>query len=152
MIGFVKVYWLELALFAVSLVGVLVAWPFLPEQVPVLWNLPTRPAPKWSLPLLTIMQLPGACLVRFGLHLYFAKYPAVALTFGSLERLVPPLFSVALILCQLSSVLGAFGLFFPVLYVLLGELVFLVLLCVCLAAKQWTKRCRLKSSLRCKKE
>ena len=136
MIGFVKVYWLELALFAVSLVGVLVAWPFLPEQVPVLWNLPTRPAPKWSLPLLTIMQLPGACLVRFGLHLYFAKYPAVALTFGSLERLVPPLFSVALILCQLSSVLGSFGLFFPVLYVLLAELVFLVLLCISLAVSK----------------
>ena len=56
--------------------------------------------------------------------------------FGSLERLVPPLFSVALILCQLSSVLGSFGLFFPVLYVLLAELVFLALLCIGLAASK----------------
>lgn len=82
------------------------------------------------------MQFAGACLVRFGLHAYFERYPARALTFGSLERLVPLLFSVALILCQLSSVLGSFGLFFPVLYVLLAELVFLVLLCISLAVSK----------------
>ena len=134
--AFLKTYWLELALFAVALVGEVMVLPFLPESVPVYWNIPFCQAPKWTLLLLTVTQLPGACLVRFGLHLYFAKYPAVALTFGSLERLVPPLFSVALILCQLSSVLGAFGLFFPVLYVLLAELVFLVLLCISLAVSK----------------
>lgn len=134
--AFLKTYWLEAFLFAIALLGDLIVLPFLPEQVPVYWNIPFCQAPKWTLLLLTVTQLPGACLVRFGLHLYFAKYPAVALTFGSLERLVPPLFSVALILCQLSSVLGSFGLFFPVLYVLLAELVFLALLCIGLAASK----------------
>ena len=134
--AFLKTYWLELALFAVALVGEVMVLPFLPESVPVLWNLPARLAPKWSLLFLAVMQFAGACLVRFGLHAYFERYPARALTFGSLERLVPLLFSVALILCQLSSVLGAFGLFFPVLYVLLGELVFLAFLCIGLAASK----------------
>lgn len=134
--AFARTYWLELVLFAVALVGDLMVLPFLPEQVPVLWNLPARPASKWTLLFLAVMQFAGACLVRFGLHAYFERYPARALTFGSLERLVPLLFSVALILCQLSSVLGSFGLFFPVLYVLLAELVFLVLLCISLAVSK----------------
>ena len=134
--AFLKTYWLELALFAVALVGEVMVLPFLPESVPVLWNLPARLAPKWSLLFLAVMQFAGACLVRFGLHAYFERYPARALTFGSLERLVPLLFSVALILCQLSSVLGSFGLFFPVLYVLLAELVLLALLCIGLAASK----------------
>mgnify|MGYP006899882925 CR=1 FL=1 len=37
--AFVRTYWLELVLFAVALVGDLMVLPFLPEQVPVLWNL-----------------------------------------------------------------------------------------------------------------
>ena len=90
--AFLKTYWLELALFAVALVGEVMVLPFLPESVPVLWNLPARLAPKWSLLFLAVMQFAGACLVRFGLHAYFERYPARALTFGSLERLVPPLF------------------------------------------------------------
>lgn len=90
--AFLKTYWLEAFLFAIALLGDLIVLPFLPEQVPVYWNIPFCQAPKWTLLLLTVTQLPGACLVRFGLHLYFAKYPAVALTFGSLERLVPPAF------------------------------------------------------------
>lgn len=133
--AFARTYWLELVLFAVALVGDLMVLPFLPEQVPVLWNLPARLAPKWSLLFLAVMQFAGACLVRFGLHAYFERYPARVLIFGCLECLVPLLFSVALLVCQLSSVLGAFGLFFPVLYVLLAELVLLVLLCVGLAVK-----------------
>lgn len=133
--AFLKTYWLELALFAVALVGEVMVLPFLPESVPVLWNLPARLAPKWSLLFLAVMQFAGACLVRFGLHAYFERYPARVLIFGCLECLVPLLFSVALLVCQLSSVLGAFGLFFPVLYVLLAELVLLVLLCVGLAVK-----------------
>ena len=126
--AFARTYWLELVLFAVALVGDLMVLPFLPEQVPVLWNLPARPAPKWTLLFLAV--------VRSGLHLYFERYPARAFFFGCLERLVPLLFSVALLVCQLSSVLGAFGLFFPVLYVLLAELVFLVLLCISLAVSK----------------
>ena len=134
--AFVKTYWLELVLFAVALVGDLMVLPFLPEQVPVLWNLPARPASKWTLLFLAVVQFPGACLARSGLHVYFERYPARAFFFGCLERLVPLLFSVALLVCQLSSVLGAFGLFFPVLYVLLAELVFLALLCIGLAASK----------------
>ena len=134
--AFLKTYWLELALFAVALVGEVMVLPFLPESVPVYWNIPFCQAPKWTLLLLTVTQLPGACLVRFGLHAYFERYPARVLIFGCLECLVPLLFSVALLVCQLSSVLGAFGLFFPVLYVLLAELVFLALLCIGLAASK----------------
>ena len=134
--AFARTYWLELVLFAVALVGDLMVLPFLPEQVPVLWNLPARPAPKWSLLFLAVVQFPGACLARSGLHVYFERYPARAFFFGCLERLVPLLFSVALLVCQLSSVLGSFGLFFPVLYVLLAELVFLALLCIGLAASK----------------
>ena len=148
--AFARTYWLELVLFGVALVGDLMVLPFLPEQVPVLWNLPARPAPKWSLLFLAVVQFPGACLARSGLHVYFERYPARASFFGCLERLVPLFFSVALLVCQLSSVLGAFGLFFPVLYVLLAELVFLVLLCVCLAAKHGSGRCRANST-HCKK-
>ena len=88
--AFFKTYWLELALFAVALVGELMVLPFLPEQVPVLWNLPARLAPKWSLLLLAVVQLPGACLVRFGLHAYFERYPVQALLFGCLERFCSP--------------------------------------------------------------
>ena len=134
--AFARTYWLELVLFAVALVGDLMVLPFLPEQVPVLWNLPARPAPKWTLLFLAVVQFPGAYLVRSGLHVYFERYPARTLLFGCLERLVPLLFSVALLVCQLSSVLGSFGLFFPVLYVLLAELVFLALLCIGLAASK----------------
>lgn len=134
--AFARTYWLELVLFVVALVGDLMVLPFLPEQVPVLWNLPARPAPKWTLLFLAVVQFPGACLARSGLHVYFERYPARAFFFGCLERLVPLLFSVALLVCQLSSVLGAFGLFFPVLYVLLAELVFLALLCIGLAASK----------------
>ena len=134
--AFARTYWLELVLFAVALVGDLMVLPFLPEQVPVLWNLPARPASKWTLLFLAVVQFPGACLARSGLHVYFERYPARASFFGCLERLVPLLFSVALLVCQLSSVLGAFGLFFPVLYVLLAELVFLVLLCISLAVSK----------------
>lgn len=47
--AFARTYWLELVLFAVALVGDLMVLPFLPEQVPVLWNLPARPASKWTL-------------------------------------------------------------------------------------------------------
>ena len=148
--AFLKTYWLELALFAVALVGEVMVLPFLPESVPVLWNLPARLAPKWSLLLLAVVQLPGACLVRFGLHAYFERYPVQALLFGCLERFVPLLLSVALLVCQLSSVLGAFGLFFPVLYVLLAELVLLVLLCICLAVKHGGGRCG-PTSTHCKK-
>ena len=57
--AFVKTYWLELVLFAVALVGDLMVL-LLPEQVPVLWNLPARPAPKWSLLFLAVVQFPGA--------------------------------------------------------------------------------------------
>lgn len=134
--AFLKTYWLEFLFFAVALVGEVMVLPFLPESVPVLWNLPARLAPKWSLLFLAVMQFAGACLVRFGLHAYFERYPARVLIFGCLECLVPLLFSVALLVCQLSSVLGAFGLFFPVLYVLLAELVFLVLLCISLAVSK----------------
>ncbi|MFR8126423.1 MAG: hypothetical protein ACLU8J_05780 [Acutalibacter sp.] len=67
--AFLKTYWLELALFAVALVGEVMVLPFLPESVPVYWNIPFCQAPKWTLLLLTVTQLPGACLVRFGLHL-----------------------------------------------------------------------------------
>lgn len=134
--AFARTYWLELVLFAVALVGDLMVLPFLPEQVPVLWNLPACPASKWTLLFLAVVQFPGACLARSGLHVYFERYPARAFFFGCLERLVPLLFSVALLVCQLSSVLGAFGLFFPVLYVLLAKLVFLVLLCISLAVSK----------------
>ena len=96
-------------MFAVALVGEVMVLPFLPESVPVLWNLPARFSAQVVAPVLAVMQFAGACLVRFGLHAYFERYPARALTFGSLERLVPLLFSVALILCQLSSVLGSFA-------------------------------------------
>ena len=100
--AFLKTYWLELALFAVALVGevmvlLLSAGVGSRSVEPSL----ARLAPKWSLLFLAVMQFAGACLVRFGLHAYFERYPARALTFGSLERLVPLLFSVALILCQL---------------------------------------------------
>ena len=80
--AFARTYWLELVLFAVALVGDFMVLPFLPEQVPVLWNLPARPAPKCSLLLLAVVQLPGACLARFGLHVYFERYPARTLLFG----------------------------------------------------------------------
>ena len=76
--AFARTYWLELVLFAVALVGDLMVLPFLPEQVPVLWNLPARPAPKWSLLFLAVVQFPGACLARSGLHVYFERYPARA--------------------------------------------------------------------------
>ena len=134
--AFARTYWLELVLFVVALVGDLMVLPFLPESVPVLWNLPARPAPKWTLLFLAVVQFPGAYLVRSGLHVYFERYPVQALLFGCLERFVPLLLSAALLVCQLSSVLGAFGLFFPVLYVLLAELVFLVLLCISLAVSK----------------
>ena len=75
--AFLKTYWLELALFAVALVGEVMVLPFLPESVPVLWNLPARLAPKWSLLFLAVMQFAGACLVRFGLHAYFGGIPRV---------------------------------------------------------------------------
>ena len=128
--AFFKTYWLELALFAVALVGE-VGMASCSRSVE-----PSRPSSAQVVaPAFAVVQLPGACLVRFGLHAYFERYPVQALLFGCLDGFVPLLLSVALLVCQLSSVLGAFGLFFPVLYVLLAELVLLVLLCVCLAVK-----------------
>ena len=37
--AFLKTYWLEAFLFAIALLGDLIVLPFLPEQVPVYWNL-----------------------------------------------------------------------------------------------------------------
>ena len=57
--AFARTYWLELVLFAVALVGDLMVLPFLPEQVPVLWNLPARPASKWTLLFFGCGAVPG---------------------------------------------------------------------------------------------
>ena len=69
--AFARTYWLELALFAVALVGDLMVLPFLPEQVPVLWNLPARPAPKWSLLFFGCGAVPGRLSGAFRLACLF---------------------------------------------------------------------------------
>ena len=66
--AFARTYWLELVLFAVALVGDLMVLPFLPEQVPVLWNLPARPA---SAPVFGCGAVPGRLSGAFRLACLF---------------------------------------------------------------------------------
>ena len=122
--AFFKIYWVEILLFAVSFLAALIAWPFLPEAIPVQWHdgQVSSTGPKWFLLLLSVAQLGASCVCHYALKRYFNKFPALAPTLSGMERLVPICISVVLLTCQLCSMLAAWNLAVRTDLVLLIEL------------------------------
>ena len=121
---FFKIYGVELAFFAVSILSVAIAWVFLPETIPVQWKdgQVSSVGPKWILWLLALALLGASCVSHYALKRYFDKFPALAPTLSGMERLVPICISVVLLSCQACSMLAAWNVAVRTDVVLLVEL------------------------------
>lgn len=121
---FLKTYWVELLFFVVGLVGTLIAYPFLPESIPVQWHngQVSNTGPKWILLVLVLVQFAASYVVHYSLKRYFEKFPALAPALSGLDRLISIFISVILLSCLVCSMLAAWGVGVRVEVILLAEL------------------------------
>ena len=109
--SFLKTYWLETLLFAVGLVGALIAFPFLPQSIPLQWRdgeIVTN-GPKWILVLVPVIQLAVTVAFHWWIKASLDKFPAVGTTLSGVERLLPLVLAAVILTCELCSMLAAWG-------------------------------------------
>lgn len=140
--AFLKTYWMETAFFAVGLLGAVIAYPFLPESVPVQWHdgQVSSTGPKWILLILSLAQFAASTVCHYALKRYFDKFPALAPTLSGMERLASLFLSAVILTCQLCSMLSAWGVAVSVEVVLLVELLLVPVVLLAFVASKFFKK------------
>ncbi|MGI6254924.1 MAG: DUF1648 domain-containing protein [Acutalibacter sp.] len=109
--AFLKNYWLESLLFAVGMVGALIAFPFLPGSVPLQWHdgEVTTTGPKWVLILVPLVQLAVTVVFHWWIQHSLSKFPGVGTTLSGMEKLLPLILAVVVLTLELCIMLAAWG-------------------------------------------